>query len=93
MTPVFWNHLKSYRFTMYDSRSLFQAHFPTSPETYRRHPGIGRHLSPFRLSALIPMNSNVNEIYGDHERLFKCPSCGLKDYNRDLNAARNIASR
>jgi transposase len=28
--------------------------------------------------------------YGTHQRLFKC-KCGLKDYNRDLNAARNLA--
>jgi putative transposase len=32
----------------------------------------------------------VGEIYGDHFRLFKC-KCGLRDYNRDLNASRNIA--
>jgi putative transposase len=32
----------------------------------------------------------LGEIYGDHFRLFKC-KCGLKDYNRDLNASRNIA--
>jgi len=33
------------------------------------------------------------EIYGTHQRLFRCPKCGLKDYHRDLNAARNIAKR
>lgn len=27
------------------------------------------------------------------DRRFSCPSCGLKDFNRDLNAARNIAVR
>ena len=32
-------------------------------------------------------------IYGKHGRLFKCPYCGLVDYNRDLNAARNISLR
>jgi putative transposase len=32
----------------------------------------------------------IGEIYGDHFRLFKC-KCGLRDYNRDLNASRNIA--
>jgi len=30
-------------------------------------------------------------IYGRSKRLIKCSGCGLKDYNRDLNAARNIA--
>jgi transposase len=30
-------------------------------------------------------------IYGKHQRLFRCLNCGLKDYNRDLNSARNIA--
>lgn len=29
--------------------------------------------------------------YGDHDRLIECKKCGLRDYNRDLNAARNIA--
>lgn len=33
------------------------------------------------------------KIYGDHERLFRCFKCGLKDYNRDLNAARVLAQR
>jgi len=33
------------------------------------------------------------EIYGNHGRLVACPTCGLKDFNRDLNAARNIALR
>lgn len=32
----------------------------------------------------------LGEIYGDHHRLFRC-KCGLRDYNRDLNASRNIA--
>jgi len=32
-------------------------------------------------------------IYGEHKRLIKCKKCGLKDYNRDLNTARNIAKR
>jgi transposase len=31
------------------------------------------------------------KIYGRHERLVECDKCGLRDYNRDLNAARNIA--
>ena len=31
--------------------------------------------------------------YGHRDRLFKCDSCGLEDFNRDLNAARNIAVR
>jgi transposase len=33
------------------------------------------------------------EIYGKHERLVACEKCGYKDYNRDLNAARNIAKK
>ena len=32
-------------------------------------------------------------IYGKHKRLVKCPNCGLVDYDRDLNASRNIAKR
>lgn len=31
--------------------------------------------------------------YGQRARLFKCGACGLMDFNRDLNAARNIAMR
>jgi transposase len=30
-------------------------------------------------------------IYGKHKRLFRCDNCELKDFNRDLNSARNIA--
>lgn len=33
------------------------------------------------------------EIHGKHGRLVTCSVCGLKDFNRDLNAARNIALR
>ena len=33
------------------------------------------------------------EIHGKHGRLITCPVCDLKDFNRDLNAARNIALR
>lgn len=33
------------------------------------------------------------ETYGKHLRLFKCYSCGLIDFNRDLNAARNISRK
>jgi hypothetical protein len=29
--------------------------------------------------------------YGKGKRLFHCPHCGLTDYHRDVNAARNIA--
>jgi len=36
---------------------------------------------------------NPVTIYGRTKRLIRCDSCGLKDYNRDLNAARNIALR
>lgn len=31
------------------------------------------------------------KIYGKHNRLIECSTCGYKDFNRDLNAARNIA--
>ena len=31
------------------------------------------------------------KIYGRRKKLIECPKCGLRDYNRDLNAARNIA--
>ncbi len=30
-------------------------------------------------------------IYGKHSRLIKCDTCGYDDFNRDLNAARNIS--
>jgi len=33
------------------------------------------------------------KIYGKHKRLITCEKCGYKDYNRDLNAARNIAKK
>ena len=33
------------------------------------------------------------KIYGRTKRLIRCDNCGLRDYNRDLNSARNIAKR
>jgi putative transposase len=33
------------------------------------------------------------KIYGKTKRLIRCDNCGLKDYNRDLNAARNLAKK
>ena len=36
---------------------------------------------------------NEVQIYGRRKRLIRCTCCGLKDYNRDLNAARNIAKK
>lgn len=33
------------------------------------------------------------ELYGRRKRLIRCSNCGLKDYNRDLNSARNIAKK
>ena len=36
---------------------------------------------------------NEVQIYGRRKRLIRCTYCGLKDYNRDLNAARNIAKK
>jgi putative transposase len=33
------------------------------------------------------------KVYGKRQRLIRCDNCGLKDYNRDLNAARNIAKK
>jgi len=33
------------------------------------------------------------KIYGKNKRLIRCDNCGLRDYNRDLNSARNIALR
>jgi len=33
------------------------------------------------------------KIYGRNQRLIRCDNCGLKDYNRDLNAARNLVKR
>jgi transposase len=32
-------------------------------------------------------------IYGKHERLIACEACGYRDYNRDLNSAKNIARK
>jgi len=32
-------------------------------------------------------------VYGRRQRLVRCDNCGLKDYNRDLNSARNIAKK
>jgi len=37
-------------------------------------------------------NSEV-KIYGKHKRLISCDKCGLRDFSRDLNAARNIVKR
>jgi len=36
---------------------------------------------------------NPVKIYGKHSRLVSCGFCDYRDYNRDLNAARNIARR
>ena len=36
---------------------------------------------------------NPVKIYGKHKRLASCDFCGYRDYNRDLNAARNIAKK
>jgi transposase len=36
---------------------------------------------------------NPVKIYGKHERLIACEKCGYRDYNRDLNSARNIAKK
>ena len=33
------------------------------------------------------------KIYGRTKRLIRCDNCGLRDYNRDLNSARNIAKK
>ena len=33
------------------------------------------------------------KIYGRTKRLIRCDNCGLRDYNRDLNSARNLALR
>ena len=33
------------------------------------------------------------EIYGKRDRLVRCEECGLEDFSRDLNAARNLAKR
>lgn len=33
------------------------------------------------------------KIHGKHKRLVDCPHCGLKDFNRDLNAARNLVKK
>ncbi|MEM3646825.1 MAG: transposase [Thermofilum sp.] len=50
-------------------------------------------VNPFGTSRTCFRCGSEATVYGDHDRLIKCEKCGLKDYNRDLNAARNIAAR
>lgn len=50
-------------------------------------------VDPKDTSRLCHRCGNPITIYGKHERLVACEACGYKDYNRDLNSARNIARR
>jgi transposase len=50
-------------------------------------------VDPKDTSRLCHKCGNPVRIYGKHERLIACETCGYRDYNRDLNAARNIAKR
>ncbi|AKG92328.1 transposase [Geoglobus ahangari] len=48
-------------------------------------------VSPAYTSKLCHRCGSEVKIHGKHKRLITCPSCGLKDFSRDLNSARNIA--
>jgi transposase len=50
-------------------------------------------VDPKETSQLCYRCGSKGVVYGKHQRLFQCFACGLKDYNRDVNAARNIALR
>lgn len=48
-------------------------------------------VNPSYTSQVCHKCGHIGVAYGKGKRLFKCMSCGLKDYHRDINAARNIA--
>ena len=48
-------------------------------------------VNPSYTSQVCHKCGHVGVSYGKGNRLFQCPSCGLTDYHRDINAARNIA--
>lgn len=48
-------------------------------------------VDPKDTSKLCHRCGNPIMIYGKHGRLVACETCGYKDYNKDLNSARNIA--
>ena len=48
-------------------------------------------INPSYTSQVCHKCRHIGISYGKGNRLFKCTSCGLKDYHRDINAARNIA--
>ena len=50
-----------------------------------------KYVEPKDTSKICHRCGKQGKTYGKHKRLFKCNYCGLKDFNRDLNAARNIA--
>lgn len=48
-------------------------------------------INPSYTSQVCHRCGHIGMSYGKGSRLFKCMSCGLTDYHRDINAARNIA--
>lgn len=48
-------------------------------------------INPSYTSQVCHRCGHIGISYGKGKRLFKCMNCGLKDYHRDINAARNIA--
>jgi putative transposase len=50
-------------------------------------------VDPKDTSKLCHKCGSLVKIYGKHERLVACETCGYRDYNRDLNSARNIAKK
>jgi transposase len=48
-------------------------------------------VNPAYTSKVCHKCNHLGKIDGKNSRIFSCPHCGLKNYHRDLNAARNIA--
>lgn len=48
-------------------------------------------VNPSYTSQVCHRCAHIGISYGKGDRLFMCTVCGLKDYHRDVNAARNIA--
>lgn len=48
-------------------------------------------VNPSYTSQVCHKCGHIGMSYGKGNRLFKCTTCGLKDYHRDINASRNLA--